>query len=211
MAAAGNRRTHPGTLFCRRAMTVQQPSPNLPFACWDGAFNEGELDRIVAYGDSLDQDKATLADRDFDDEYGAIRITRTAWIAPNPETKWIFDRMQAVIRALNDRVWQFYLNGFAENFQYTVYQGSEGGHYDWHVDQGDLAQRRKLSLSLQLTDPAQYDGCDLQFHAGNHIASASRTRGTVIAFPSYVLHRVTPITRGMRKSVVVWTTGPKFR
>jgi PKHD-type hydroxylase len=116
-----------------------------------------------------------------------------------------------VIRTLNDKVWQFDLRGFSEDFQYTVYHGSEGGHYDWHVDLGDLAKLRKLSLSLQLTDASAYEGCELQIHDGRRVETAPRERGTVIVFPSYVLHRVTPITRGIRKAVVVWTTGPKFR
>lgn len=192
-------------------MSVQQLSPNLPYACWEGAFTEGEMDRIEAHGDSLTHEKAALFGRDISEEYGKIRITRTAWIEPSPETKWIYDRIQAVIRALNKRVWEFDISGFSENFQYTVYEGSEGGHYDWHVDRGGLGERRKLSASLQLTDTSRYDGCDLQFHAANHIDTAPRRRGALIAFPSYVLHRVTPITRGVRKAIVVWTTGPKFR
>jgi PKHD-type hydroxylase len=192
-------------------MSVQPLSPNLPYACWEGAFTDGEMDRIEAYGDGLAPNKATLVGRDVAEEYSDIRITNTAWIRPSPDTKWIYDRMQAVIRTLNNKVWQFDISGFSEDFQYAVYQGSEGGHYDWHVDQADVSKVRKLSLSLQLTDPSQYDGCDLQLRAAKNIHSAPRTRGTLIAFPSYVLHRVTPITRGVRKSVVVWTTGPKFR
>lgn len=192
-------------------MITQNLSPHLPFACWEGAFTEGELDKIIAHGDSLTTDKATLAGRDIKEEYSEIRITRTAWIKPSLETKWIYDRMQSVARMLNDRIWQFDITGFSEDFQYTVYQGNEGGHYDWHVDQGDLAKRRKLTLSLQLSDPSQYEGCELQLHGANRIDTAPNTRGALVAFPSYVLHRVTPITRGIRKSLVVWTTGPKFR
>lgn len=192
-------------------MITQNLSPHLPFACWEGAFTEGELDKIIAHGDSLTTDKATLAGRDIKEEYSEIRITRTAWIKPSLETKWIYDRMQSVARMLNDRIWQFDITGFSEDFQYTVYQGNEGGHYDWHVDQGDLAKRRKLTLSLQLSDPSQYEGCELQLHGANRIDTAPKTRGALVAFPSYVLHRVTPITRGIRKSLVVWTTGPKFR
>ncbi len=192
-------------------MPSEPLSPTLPFAVWEGAFTPSELDRIEAIGDALTLDKATLVGGLADDEYDYIRITRTAWIAPGPETKWIYDRVQAVVRTMNDRVWQFDLRGFSENFQYTVYDGSQGGHYDWHVDQGDMAKSRKLSLSLQLTDPSAYDGCELQFQGGRRIETAPRSRGAVIAFPSYVLHRVTPITRGTRKAVVVWSTGPKFR
>jgi PKHD-type hydroxylase len=186
-------------------------SPTSPFAAWEGAFTPSELDRIEAMGDALALDKATLVGLEQGEEYSRIRVTRTAWIKPGPDTKWIYDRMQALVRTLNDKVWQFDIRGFSEDFQYTVYQGAEGGHYDWHVDQGGLSKVRKLSMSLQLTDDAAYEGCDLQLHGTNHIETAPRARGTLIAFPSYVLHRVTPITRGTRKSLVVWTTGPRFR
>jgi PKHD-type hydroxylase len=186
----------------------------LTFAAWADAFSPEEMDRIEAFGDRLVAERATLLGvpedaqtRDFDD----VRITRAAWIAPNPETKWIYDRMQGVVRALNERAYQFDLRGFSENFQYTIYHGTEGGHYDWHVDQGPLHVRRKLSLSLQVSHSSQYEGCDLQFHAGNKIETAPRERGTIIAFPSYVLHRVTPVVSGTRKSIVVWVTGPKFK
>jgi PKHD-type hydroxylase len=183
----------------------------LTFAAWADAFSPEEMDRIEAYGDRLTQEKATLFGAPEEAAFDKVRITRTAWIAPGPETKWIYDRMQGVVRALNERTYQFDLRGFSENFQYTIYHGTEGGHYDWHVDQGALNVQRKLSLSLQLSDPSQYEGCDLQFHAGNKMETAPRERGTVIAFPSYVLHRVTPVISGTRKSIVVWVTGPKFR
>jgi PKHD-type hydroxylase len=186
-------------------------SQALPFAAWEGAFTPSELDRIEAIGDGLALGKASLVGRSEDEEYSRIRVTRTAWIKPGPETKWIYDRIQAVIRSLNDKIWQFDIRGFSEDFQYTVYQGSEGGHYDWHVDQGGLSNVRKLSASLQLTEADAYEGCDLELHGTNFRECAPRTRGTLIAFPSYVLHRVTPITRGTRKSLVVWTTGPKFK
>ena len=74
-----------------------------------------------------------------------------------------------------------------------------------------MRTRRKLSLSVQLTDPERYGGCDLEFQAGNRIETAPRDRGAVIAFPSYVLHRVTPCGKGTRKALVAWTTGPQFR
>jgi PKHD-type hydroxylase len=189
-----------------------EQTSTLTFAVWENAFSPAEMDAIEAYGDRLNAEKATLVDgRPEGAHREEIRITQTAWIAPNPETQWMFERMQGVARALNDRVYQFDLRGFSENFQYTVYHGAQRGHYDWHVDQGQLKVQRKLSISLQLSEPSAYEGCDLQFYAGNRVESAPRTRGAVIAFPSYVLHRVTPCTAGIRKAVVVWTTGPKFR
>lgn len=184
----------------------------LTFTAWADAFAPAEIDRIVAYGDSLMPERVQLAGADGKPlAADRLRITHTAWIEPNADTKWLFDRMQGVAQALNDQTYQYDLRGFSENFQYTVYYGSEGGHYDWHVDHGPLAAPRKLSMTVQLTDPSEYQGCNLEFCAGGNIEIAPRARGTVVAFPSYVLHRVTPVISGTRRSLVVWTTGPKFR
>ena len=187
--------------------------PTTPFAAWANAFSPEELDRIEVVGDRLAAEHATVATAVPEGVVrGNIRVTQTAWVPPDAETKWIYDRVQGVVRALNDRVYQFDLRGFSENLQYSIYHGSEGGHYDWHVDQGpQLKLQRKLSISLQLTDPSRYEGCDLEFQSGNATERAPRDRGTLIAFPSYVLHRVTPCTAGTRKAVVAWTTGPQFK
>lgn len=193
-------------------MSELDQHPTSTFVVWADAFSPAELDQIEATGDRLAAEEATIASAAPDGMVrGEIRITRTAWLAPGPETKWIYDRIQRVARALNERVYQFELSGFSENLQYTVYHGSEGGYYGWHVDQGPLRNRRKLSLSVQLTDPALYEGCDLEFQGGHKIETAPRDRGAVIAFPSYVLHRVTPCIKGTRKAIVAWTTGPQFR
>ena len=182
------------------------------FSAWGDAFTPAELDRIESIGDAQAQDKAIVLAGGAEEEIvERIRITQTAWIQRNDETAWLYGRMQQVIRDLNAQAWKYELSGFSEAFQYTVYRGEEGGHYGWHVDQGPLPVQRKLSVSLQLSDGDSYDGCDLEFMAGNRIQAAPRERGAIIVFPSYVLHRVTPVTRGVRKSLVVWVTGPNFR
>jgi PKHD-type hydroxylase len=117
------------------------------------------------------------------------------------------------VLALNAQFFRFDLCGLI-SFQYAVYQGC--GHFDWHKDYGrDPAgpgqEPRKLTLSLQLSDSCDYDGCDLEVRAGNAIDVAPREKGTLIAFPANVLHRVTPITRGVRKALVIWAVGPEFR
>jgi PKHD-type hydroxylase len=196
----------------RESPDVSEEDNTITYAIWEKAFSPAELDAIERLGDRLAGERATLAGSEpqgtVDDK---VRVTHRAWIPENAESKWFYDRMQTVVRTLNERVYQFALDGLSEDFQYAVYHGAEGGHYDWHVDQGPLTVRRKLSITLQLTDPSHYEGCDLQFFAYRMIESAPRERGTVIAFPAYVVHRVTPCTRGTRKSVVVWTTGPKFK
>ena len=74
-----------------------------------------------------------------------------------------------------------------------------------------MISKRKLSLSVQLTDPADYDGGDLEFvnHLGNE--DEFRKQGSIIVFPSYLSHRVTTVTRGARRSMIAWVFGPPFR
>jgi PKHD-type hydroxylase len=195
-------------------MPATEPVFHFTYTAWADAFTPAELDAIEAYGDRLSLSAAPIVGQP-EQTGGKLdqrsRITRTAWIERNPETLWLYDRMQQVIGRLNSSTYQFDLRGFSDPFQYTVYHGDEGGHYDWHIDQGPTGEQRKLSISLQLTDPARYGGCELEFFAGKLLEIAPKERGTMIAFPSYTLHRVTPIVSGTRKSVVVWVTGPKFK
>jgi PKHD-type hydroxylase len=183
-----------------------------PFTVWENAFSPAELDAIEALGDRLKLEKASITYTDgaaaTDDP---VRVTRTAWMARAAETAWIYDRLERVIRVLNAQIYRFDIAGFSDQLQYTVYHGEEGGHFDWHIDLVRHTSHRKLSFSLQLSDPGAYQGCDLEIHGGPAPMPAPRTRGALIAFPSYVMHRVTPITGGTRKALVIWTAGPPFR
>jgi PKHD-type hydroxylase len=181
-----------------------------PFTIWNGAFTAKELDAIVAYGDALREAEATVMDSAKVDQNSSIRITRISWIKQSQETLWLFQKLVGATSSINQQAYCFDLSGL-EDLQYTVYHAGEGGRYDWHVDHGRSPRRRKLSLSLQLSAPTDYEGCELQIYASSRIDTAPKTRGTLIAFPSYVLHRVTPITAGIRKSLVMWCSGPRFR
>jgi PKHD-type hydroxylase len=179
---------------------------------WDGVFSAAELAAIQAHGDALAHEKAGLSGSAATD---AIRVTRVAWFRREARTEAIYRRLEEAVLALNGRFFRYDLSGLVD-FQYAIYDGSEGGHFDWHKDYGraygaQSQEPRKLTLSLQLSDGAEYDGCELQVRSGNQIDTAPKTRGTLVAFPAYVLHRVTPITRGRRKSLVIWAAGPEFR
>lgn len=181
-----------------------------PFTSWNGAFTDQELDAIVALGDGLRPAEATVMDSVDDNLKSSIRSTRIAWIKQSQETLWLYQKLLGATATINSQAYCFELSRL-EQLQYTVYLAGEGGHYDWHVDHGNTPRRRKLSLVLQLSAPTDYEGCELQIHAANQIDTAPKTRGTLIAFPSYVLHRVTPIASGVRKSLVMWCSGPRFR
>ncbi len=141
-------------------------------------------------------------------EYAKIRHSKVCFISPGNENGWIFSRLQALVMAANQQ-FQFHLSGFQEPLQVAEYES--GGHYDWHVDIGtDITSGRKISASVQLSDGDSYEGGDLEFLNVN-IPKLPRTIGSVIIFPSYLAHRVSPVTRGIRRSLVAWVHGNPFR
>jgi len=180
---------------------------------WQDLFSKSELDALVRLGDSLALEKAELSVGGAG--YENIRATKVAWVPRGTQTQHLYRRMEEAVLEINARFLRFDLSALAD-LQYAVYGGQEGGHFDWHKDYGrdpsDPGQEpRKLTLSLQLSDPSDYEGCDLQVRGGHQIDTAPRTRGTLIAFPANVLHQVTPIRAGIRRSLVAWAVGPDFR
>lgn len=197
-------------------MSVYQfaPAPDLctkeeTYATWENGFSEEELGEIIKLGDDLKPAVAVVSDKSVVDIN--IRKSHTAWIELNGRSSWLYDRLTFISRNLNGQFFDFDLYGFVEHFQYTVY-ASDRDHYVWHMDKGVRnASPRKLSLVLQLSDPAEYDGGDLELMYANDVFKCTRKKGLVYAFPSWILHRVTPVTRGVRRTLVVWIAGPKFK
>ena len=179
-----------------------------PWAAADGVFTSEELDRIVEAGDRRSSEPAKVGNQGRVDE--ALRKTRLAWFRTGEELDWVFERLGTAASELNDQHFGFELFGFCERLQYSIYE-APGGHFGWHVDSGSRPFPRKLSLSLQLSEPADYRGGDLELWSGDKPVSAPRPRGTLVVFPSYCLHRVQPVEAGARRALVAWVAGPEFR
>jgi len=196
-------------------MSVYQfaPSPDKStngcvHAWWNDGFTSREIKDIISIGDDYAQTDGTIDDGKTSDD---IRKSKVAWINNNTRTSWLYDRLAFISRQLNGQFFDFDLYGFVEDFQYTVY-GEDGDHYTWHMDMGkNTVSPRKLSLVLQLSDPSEYDGGDLEIFTASNSVVLEKKKGIIHAFPSYVMHRVTPVTRGVRKTLVVWISGPKFK
>lgn len=178
------------------------------FIYYQGLFLPHEVDRILNFWDDEKTIKATL---DEGDKYNdAIRKSSVMFIENTPENDWIYSRLASLaIQTNNERYW-FDLLGFHQELQLTRY--SKGDFFEWHLDFGAGGiSARKLSMTIQLSDPDEYEGGDLQFMINDKIVTAPREKGTIIIFPSFIIHRVTPITRGTRQSIVGWVSGPPFR
>lgn len=138
----------------------------------------------------------------------ASRRTRVAWLQREQAEDW-FRELDALTRLLNEQYWGLDLHGLTESLQYTVYEA--GDHYGWHTDAGPKVRSRKLSVSVQLTDPAEYEGGELQIQMAEQLHVMPKEQGRAVVFPSFIRHRVTPVTRGVRRALVAWIGGPPFR
>jgi PKHD-type hydroxylase len=136
------------------------------------------------------------------------------WIDPIESNLWLYNKFQDIIQEINSTVYRFDLKGWADSIQYTEYSEEYEGKYDWHVDVGQsIASYRKISLSLQLSEEEEYEGGDLQTFPLPHPTTPpySKKQGNLIIFPSFTAHRVIPVTKGIRRSLVWWVGGCPFR
>ena len=186
-----------------------------PFVTWENQFTEEELNAIVAYCRTA---KEVVPGTTFGES--DARQSDIAFHGWSEEMGWVYERLNRAITMINDRWFNFDLNGY-DAFQYTEYYAERQGRYDWHMDMHmgnenipkDMFEPRKLSLSLILNEPGEdFEGGDFQINCGREAEAltAPQKKGLIIAFPSWMLHRVTPVTRGIRRSLVVWVVGPKF-
>jgi|LakMenEpi03Aug12_release.lakeMendotaPanAssembly.Ray.scaffolds.fasta_scaffold134010_3 PKHD-type hydroxylase len=183
--------------------------PIEPFVWWEGAFTEQELNWL--------QDKAKRAEQNAtvgEDGVGVVnanvRRSQVSWLNNSPDTKWLFDKLADVVSKMNAQHFRFDLTGFGEELQLTNYNQAENGMYGWHQDYGGGISR-KLSMAVQLTDPSEYEGGNLQVLTSSQPKNVRKQRGLIAIFPSYVLHQVTPVTQGSRQSLVAWVSGPAFK
>ena len=164
----------------------------------------GNLHQLYPYQDaSIGGDKTSQLDE-------SIRKSRIKWIHHDDRSWWVYDKLVKHIEEAN-KTWGFAINSIIDSIQYTEYYEG-GGHYDWHMDVGNYPMNnRKISVTIQLSSPDDYEGGDLEFWVGRTPDKAPREHLLAILFPSYLMHRVTPITKGVRKSLVVWVGGDTFR
>ncbi len=166
-----------------------------------------QMDTVIAAARGKEQ-QANLAGQVQDSE---VRRSRTHWLRYEPGVAWLYERLANLVGRTNAEHWRFDLAGFGESFQITLYDSAEEGFYDWHMDMGAPGITRKLTTVIQLTDPADYDGGNLEIFCTNTVQSVHKERGWAVTFPSFVMHRVSPVTRGERWVLVAWTCGPAFR
>ena len=181
-----------------------------PFAWWEGAFTDQELDWLQQKAKEATQE-AQVGSGNGGEVNLNIRRSELNWLNKDPECEWVFERLAHVAANLNADYFGFELTGFSEALQLTNYHEARQGTYVWHQDFGSSGISRKLSMVLQLSDPSEYEGGDLQILTRKEPTSIKKKRGFIAVFPAWTLHQVTPVTKGTRQTLVTWISGPAFK
>ena len=123
----------------------------------------------------------------------------------------VYQELSNIIRDVNERYWKYNIRGW-ESMQYFNYD--VGDHFTWHIDTEPTPQKdtqRKISFSLGISHAHEYEGGELEVLMGGHNPLKVKLRkNDMIIFNSFLLHRVTPITKGTRKTLVGFVHGPNF-
>lgn len=191
---------------------------NAMWQMWESRFSKPTCERIVSLAKLLPEAEAKVGS---EDNTGSIdKNTRRSKI------RWLNGSMSDFKDLYLDIVDMFHIaNRVAfgvdlwhlHEMQFTEYHAEDEGYYDWHMDtffNGQSLSQRKLSMVIQLSDPDNYEGGQLEMRPWfmePPPADKLKNQGAVVIFPSLVHHRVTPVTKGTRYSLVAWMEGPKWK
>jgi PKHD-type hydroxylase len=184
-----------------------------PWIFVEDCFTEEEVQKIQEYCSIKKLDRASTVGSD-----SSSRVSNNCFNDIDHENQWFIARINQAIEEVNQRFYGFDLYGYSY-FQYAEYEGSESGKYDAHTDLifGEnkpeyMIDTRKLSLSLLLSEPEKdFIGGEFFVHLSGNPSLHALKKGQIIVFPSFMLHGVKPVLSGVRKSIVIWVEGPKFK
>lgn len=172
-----------------------------------GFLTDAEMDQLIAEHASLVEEAKLGAGA----THHAVRRSQVLFLGTEPRYRWLYERIWAAAQECNRLFFNVDVVTVEPNIQFARYDSSDRGFYDWHTDFSGYRPLRKISISIQLSRPEEYDGGDLELLFANPPERCEKARGTFIAFPSFVAHRVTPVTRGTRWSLVAWVLGSRWR
>jgi PKHD-type hydroxylase len=187
-------------------------------AQYDNVFTKDELEKIIQLSNELPLDAGTTSRQD---KSISTRVSRINFQEPNDKNQWIFDKLNNLIVHANSEFFDYDLTGY-ECYQYAEYDMKDSGHYDYHIDimlNGDnlnggvdALETRKLSISILLNEPGvDFEGGEFYIKQSNIDDVVKLKAGSAFLFSSFLLHKVAPVTKGNRKSLVIWVRGPKFK
>ncbi len=174
------------------------------YAYWEKAFTEKECEKII----KIAKDKGLI--KGTTNNNSDVRSSKINWLYSSDDLEFAFRKITDIVLNLNKRFFQFDIFGLNEGLQFTNYK-APSDKFGKHIDRINNSVVRKLSLSVQLTKPEEYEGGELILYTDDKGTEMKKEQGTLLLFPSYTLHEVKPITKGERNSLVAWVTGKEFK
>ena len=176
-------------------------------------FTKDECKRIISLITDLYPTNASIGGTKESSKIDKSIRSADIYVIENvKEHEWIYEKIAKIISVINTLHFDYDISGITHGIQLIHYKADAEipGHYDWHVDAGNgEVACRKISFTAQLSDPNDYEGCELIIN--NHATEVigPKEQGSVSLFPSYMPHVVTPITRGERYALVIWIHGSR--
>tara|TARA_R100001443_G_scaffold45738_1_gene58733 strand:+ start:6023 stop:6613 length:591 start_codon:yes stop_codon:yes gene_type:complete len=191
-------------------LTAQEENKDLLQYYWyESAFSPDQCQEIINIGKSYPQEGGQTFSG-AGGEPSSIRSSTIRWIDyRDPRVEWLVSQLGYMVKEANRQLYKLDLYGFTEKLQFTEYEG-QGSHYDWHPDIGPNMTKRKISIVVQLSDEKDYEGGELLINTGQLLVP-SKSQGSVILFPSFLMHKVEPLRSGNRYSLVSWVSGNTWR
>lgn len=172
-------------------------------------FTDAECDDIVKIGYSKKMDYQQTTAKIVNKKAFNSKVCS---IEPEDEgIDFVYKKLRGLVAYYNSIIWNYNIYDFGEPIKFTEYNEFEQSSTGIHCDLGDdITLYRKLTVVVQLTDEESYKGGDLMVQQENKLIGVSKMRGTVIIFPSFLMHCVKPVTKGIRNSIVLFVYGPPF-
>lgn len=175
-------------------------------------FSENEISKIIFTGKQSSSNLGTVSSIDNFVVDPKVRRSKVSWLKQNSFNSWLYQKLTHIICKINDSNWEYDLRSI-QTLQFGEYHSEYKGCYKQHLDSNlgsDVSTtQRKLSFSVQLSHPNTYKGGDLLLNNGAEVIS--KEKGSITVFPSHTLHEVTPVTEGIRYSLVGWILGDKLK
>lgn len=179
---------------------------NENWAFIDNVFSESEINFIANANKGISSESGKIANG----EHLNIRNSEIVWLPFNDEFNFVYQKLADVAKELN-RFFLYDIN-LLEQCQISLYK--ENGKYKAHKDMGQfVGESRKLTLVMQISNEHDYTGGELLLYSDgiDNPEIMSKKFGRIIAFPAWMIHEVKPVQTGIRKSLVTWVHGPKFK
>jgi PKHD-type hydroxylase len=170
-------------------------------------FSSEEIEKIKVLASAVEAAAPFVGGKG---EQKDIRKCQLKWLSPTEDTIWIYQRLVDVVQKINNQYFNLNLYGF-QTLQYTIYNSEDNEFYAPHRDSFGKAIDglvRKLTFSIQLSDPLEYEGGALVTDVDFYPETASTVMGDMICFLPTSVHEAQPVTKGCRHVLVGWVVGP---